>query len=139
MWTHPWPLVMKNRSLLLFQAISFTSKLYCSSDLILYVRASIKLTKSSLFPTAIVSPFGDQLMFMFSPFVLIVEMHFWTRASHIRMVLSPLAVDKRSGCVLCQQSWSTEPPCPLKVISLFYTKIAVISIFLLVTTYAVLI
>lgn len=109
MWMHPWPLVKKNKSLVLFHEISLTSKLYCSSALILCVRASINVTKSSLFPTAIVSPFGAQVILIFSPFVGIVATDFCCRVSHIRTDLSPLAVAKRSQFDWCQQSWSTDP------------------------------
>lgn len=41
----------------------------------LYVRVSINETRSSLFPTAMVLPFGDQAMLIFSPFVAIVAAH----------------------------------------------------------------
>lgn len=72
----------------------------------------MKVTKSSLFPTAIVLPSGDQVMLIFSPFVLVVEEHFAARISQMRTVLSPLAVLRRSELKACQQSWSTEPVCP---------------------------
>lgn len=119
MCMQPWPFVRKNRSLVLFQLISFTSKWNCSSASILCVRASMKVTRSSLLPTAIALPLGDQVMLMFSPLVLMVATHFCTRVSHILTDLSPLAVLSRSGLVWCQHNWSTEPPCPLNVISLF--------------------
>jgi hypothetical protein len=68
----PCPLVKKNRSDVLFHDISLTSKFDCSSATILLVLVSMKETKSSLFPTAIVFPSGDHAIFMFSPFVLII-------------------------------------------------------------------
>lgn len=114
---HPWPFVKKNKSLVLFQAISFTSKLNCSSARTLSVRVSMNVTKSSLFPTAIVWPSGDHVIFIFSPFVLIVVEHLPARTSHIRTVLSPLAVLNKSGCVACQHNWSTDPVWPLYVLS----------------------
>lgn len=92
----PCPFVKKNKLLVLFQDISFTSKLYCSSARILWVRASINVTKSSLFPTAIVSPFGAQVILIFSPFVGIVATDFCWRVSHILTDLSPLAVLNKS-------------------------------------------
>lgn len=113
----PWPLVKKNKSLVLFQAISFTSKLNCSSARILCVRVSMNVTISSLLPTAIVFPSGDQVILIFSPFVLIVVEHLPTRTSQMRTVLSPLAVLNRSGNVACQHNWSTEPVCPRYVLS----------------------
>lgn len=116
----PCPFVKKKRSLVLFHDISLTSNPYCSSDFILCVLASMKVTKSSLFPTAIVSPFGAQVMFMFSPLVLMVATHLATLVSHILTDLSPLAVLRRSGWDWCQHSWSTDPPCPLNVTSLFW-------------------
>lgn len=97
MWIEPCPFVKKNKSLVLFHDISLTSNPYCSSDLILCVRASIKVTKSSLLPTAIVSPFGAHVILIFSPFVFIVAMHLETLVSHILTDLSPLAVLRRSG------------------------------------------
>lgn len=66
-WICPCPLVRKNKSPVLFQLNSFTSNLNCSSFFVLWVFASIKVTKSSLLPTAIVLPSGDQLMLIFSP------------------------------------------------------------------------
>ena len=63
----PCPLVMKNKSPSLFQEISFTSNLNCSSALDLCVLMSMKVMRSSLLPTAIVLPSGDQQMLMFSP------------------------------------------------------------------------
>lgn len=137
----PPPLVRKNMSLSLFQEISFTSNLKCSSALEQCVLASMKVTTSSLLPTAMVWPSGLQQMLMFSPenvsrqkqvesqqtkteqmlaherrvgpLVLTVAMHLVVLTSHIRMVLSPDAVTNRSGLVGCQQSWSTLSPCPL--------------------------
>lgn len=50
----PLPFVRKNMSLSLFQEISFTSNLNCSSALERCVLASMKVTTSSLFPTAMV-------------------------------------------------------------------------------------
>lgn len=50
----PPPLVRKNMSLSLFQEISFTSNLKCSSALEECVLASMKVTTSSLLPTAMV-------------------------------------------------------------------------------------
>lgn len=96
----------------------FTSKLNCSSAHTLWFLVSINVTKSSLFPTAIVFPSGDHVIFMFSPFVLIIVEHFPARTSHIRTVLSPLAVLSKSGIVACQHNWSTEPVWPLNVVSL---------------------
>ena len=70
---HPSPLVKKNKLLLLFHSISFTSNLnLLSKSLRLSVRilnilASIKVTKSSLFPTAIEFPSGDHVILRFSP------------------------------------------------------------------------
>lgn len=63
----PFPLVRKNMLLSLFQEISFTSNLNCSSALERCVFASMKVTTSSLFPTAMVCPSGLQQMLMFSP------------------------------------------------------------------------
>lgn len=63
----PFPLVRKNMSLSLFHEISFTSNLNCSSALERCVLASMKVTTSSLFPTAMVWPSGLQQMLMFSP------------------------------------------------------------------------
>lgn len=63
----PLPFVRKNMSLSLFQEISFTSNLNCSSALERWVFASMNVTTSSLFPTAIVWPSGLQQMLMFSP------------------------------------------------------------------------
>lgn len=63
----PFPLVRKNMLLSLFQEISFTSNLNCSSALERCVLASMKVTTSSLFPTAMVCPSGLQQMLMFSP------------------------------------------------------------------------
>lgn len=63
----PLPLVRKNMLLSLFQEISFTSNLNCSSALERCVLASMKVTTSSLFPTAMVCPSGLQQMLMFSP------------------------------------------------------------------------
>lgn len=67
MWMQPCPFVRKKKLLCLFHEISFTSKLNCSSALILCVRVSMKVTRSSLFPTAIVLPSGDHVMLIFSP------------------------------------------------------------------------
>ena len=64
---HPWPLVKKKRLLALFHSISLTSNLKACSVLILNIRASMNVTKSSLFPTAIELPSGDQVMLIFSP------------------------------------------------------------------------
>jgi len=66
-WILPFPLVKKNRSPSLFQLISLTSNLNCSSTRALKVLASINVTKSSLFPTAMVWPSGDQHTLIFSP------------------------------------------------------------------------
>lgn len=63
----PPPLVRKNMSLSLFQEISLTSNLNCSSALERCVLASMKVTTSSLLPTAMVWPSGLQQMLMFSP------------------------------------------------------------------------
>lgn len=63
----PWPLVRKKRSPWLFHEISLTSNLNCSSARDLCVLASMKVTRSSLLPTAMVLPSGDQHMLMFSP------------------------------------------------------------------------
>jgi len=67
MWTQPSPFVRKNRSLVLFHEISFTSNWNCFSIFILVVLVSIKVTRSSLFPTAIVFPSGAHVILMFSP------------------------------------------------------------------------
>lgn len=67
MLMQPFPLVRKNMLLSLFQEISFTSNLNCSSALERCVLASMKVTTSSLFPTAMVCPSGLQQMLMFSP------------------------------------------------------------------------
>lgn len=67
MWMQPCPFVRKKKLLCLFHEISFTSKLNCSSALILCVRVSMKVTRSSLFPTAIVLPSGDHVILIFSP------------------------------------------------------------------------
>lgn len=120
MCTQPWPFVRKNKSLLLFHAISFTSKLNCSSARILCVRVSMNVTKSSLLPTAIVLPSGDHVMLIFSPFVLMVVAFLPARTSQMRTVLSPLAVLSRSGSVACQHNWSTDPVWPRNVVSLAY-------------------
>ena len=64
---HPCPLVKKNKLLLLFHSISFTSNLKGFSERILNILASIKVTKSSLLPTAIEFPSGDHVMLIFSP------------------------------------------------------------------------
>lgn len=63
----PWPLVRKNRSLSLFHEISLTSCLNCCSYCILLPLKSIKVTRSSLLPTAIVWPSGLQQILIFSP------------------------------------------------------------------------
>ena len=63
----PCPLVRKKRSPSLFHDISFTSNLYCSSLLDLWLLTSMNVIRSSLFPTAIVLPSGDQHILMFSP------------------------------------------------------------------------
>lgn len=63
----PCPLVKKNNDDSLFHDISLTSKLNCSSSIILLVLESIKVTKSSLLPTAIVLPSGDHVILIFSP------------------------------------------------------------------------
>lgn len=89
----------------------------CSPQ-ILRVRVSINVTRSSLLPTAIVFPSGDQVMLIFSPFVLIIVGNFPALTSQIRTVLSPLAVLNKSGKVACQHNWSTEPVCPRSVVSL---------------------
>lgn len=67
-------MVRKNKSEVLFQDISFTSKLNCSSTT-LYDLVSINETRSSLLPTAIVFPLGDHAILIFSPFVGIVATH----------------------------------------------------------------
>ncbi len=135
----PFPFVRKNMSLSLFQEISLTSNLNCSSPRARCVLASMKVTTSSLLPTAMVWPSGLQHMLMFSPkhyqrishtwinlkrstdmtdrlsaspLVLTVAMHLVVRTSQMRMVLSPDAVTNRSGLVGCQHSWSTLSPCP---------------------------
>ena len=63
----PGPLVRKKRSPSLFQLISLTSNLNCSSCLLLCVLMSINDTRSSLLPTATVDPSGDQHKLRFSP------------------------------------------------------------------------
>lgn len=67
MLMQPFPLVRKNMLLSLFQEISLTSNLNCSSAFERCVLASMKVTTSSLFPTAMVCPSGLQQMLMFSP------------------------------------------------------------------------
>lgn len=67
MLMQPLPFVKKNISLSLFQEISLTSNLNCSSARGRWVFASMKVTTSSLFPTAMVWPSGLQHMLMFSP------------------------------------------------------------------------
>lgn len=67
MLMQPLPLVKKNISLSLFQEISLTSNLNCSSARGRWVFASMKVTTSSLFPTAMVWPSGLQHMLIFSP------------------------------------------------------------------------
>uniref|UniRef100_A0A6B0UX71 Uncharacterized protein n=1 Tax=Ixodes ricinus TaxID=34613 RepID=A0A6B0UX71_IXORI len=114
MCMHPCPLVRKKWVFALFQEISFTSNLNCWSVRTLWERTSMKDTRSSLLPTAIVCPSGDQQMLMFSPFVPTTVTDFWVRASHRRTVLSKLAVANWSGLEGCQQSWSTLSPWPLK-------------------------
>lgn len=61
------------------------------------------------------------------PFVTIWAAHFCDLASQILTLLSPLAVLSKSEFEACQQSWSTLPPCPRKVNSLF-CKIVVLYI-----------
>ena len=78
----------------------------------LNVFESIKVTRSSLLPTAMVLPSGDQQMLMFSPLVLMVVTHLCDLESHSLTVLSPEAVASRSGLDGCQPSWSTESVCP---------------------------
>lgn len=67
MLIQPLPFVRKNMLLSLFQEISLTSNLNCSSALERCVLASIKVTTSSLLPTAMVCPSGLQQILMFSP------------------------------------------------------------------------
>ncbi|KAH9522898.1 hypothetical protein DERF_006450 [Dermatophagoides farinae] len=67
-------------------------------------RTSINVTISSLLPTAIVWPFGDQLIFRFSPGVSIVATHLAIRASQRRTVLSNEAVAKISLLIGCQHN-----------------------------------
>lgn len=67
MLIQPLPLVRKNMLLSLFQEISLTSNLNCSSAFERCVLASMKVTTSSLLPTAMVCPSGLQQMLMFSP------------------------------------------------------------------------
>lgn len=45
----------------------------------------MKETRSSLFPTAMVLPLGDQAMFMFSPFVGMLATHLWDLLDEWRM------------------------------------------------------
>ena len=65
--TCPVPEVKNKRLLSLFQLSSFTSNLNDCSARILAILVSIKVTRSSLLPTAMVWPSGDQHMFIFSP------------------------------------------------------------------------
>lgn len=67
MLMQPLPLVRKNMLLSLFQEISFTSNLNCSSVFGRWVLTSMNVTISSLFPTAMVWPSGLQQMLIFSP------------------------------------------------------------------------
>merc|ERR1719193_686765 len=83
------------------------------SQRILCVFASIKVTRSSLLPTAMVFPSGDHVMLMFSPLVVMDVTGLLVLASHILTVLSPEAVANKSALIGCQQSWSTESVCPL--------------------------
>lgn len=57
-----------------------------------------------------------------SPFVLMTAAALFVRESHIRTVLSPLAVAKWSGLFGCQQSWSTLSPCPRNMCSLLWIR-----------------
>ncbi len=84
----------------------------------LCVLASMKETRSSLLPTAMVFPSGDQSMLMFSPRVETEATHLEARASHILTLRSGEAVARRSGLVGCQHSWSTLSEWPLYVVSL---------------------
>ena len=76
MWILPGPLVRKNRSPAWFQLISLTSNLNCSSARILCDLVSMKVTRSSLLPTAIPCPSGAQQMLMFSP-KMASNIEFW--------------------------------------------------------------
>lgn len=67
MLIQPLPFVRKNMLLSLFQEISLTSNLNCSSAFERCVLASMKVTTSSLLPTAMVCPSGLQQILMFSP------------------------------------------------------------------------
>lgn len=86
MFTVPSPVVRKNKSFELFHDISFTytrvlmvlccfsriklqhtSTLNCSCALAFQVLVSKNVTRSSLFPTAMVRPLGLQHIFIFSP------------------------------------------------------------------------
>ena len=67
MLIQPLPFVRKNMLLSLFQEISLTSNLNCSSALERCVLASMNVTTSSLLPTAMVCPSGLQQILMFSP------------------------------------------------------------------------
>lgn len=73
----PFPFVRKNMSLSLFQEISLTSNLNCSSPRGRCVLASMKVTTSSLLPTAIVWPSGLQHMLIFSPKSCQRKSHIW--------------------------------------------------------------
>ena len=55
--------------------------------MILWVLASMNVTRSSLFPTAMVLPSGAQEMLIFSPFVGMVAIALVDLVSQIRTVL----------------------------------------------------
>jgi hypothetical protein len=57
----------------------------------------MNVMRSSLLPTAIVCPSFDQVMLIFSPFVLIVLIGLYVLVSQIRTVRSPEAVANKSG------------------------------------------
>merc|ERR1712002_936442 len=87
--------------------------------MILYVRVSTNVIRSSLLPTATVLPLGDQQMLMFSPRVDMTSVHrVELRESHTRMVLSPDAVTRRLELEGCQHRQSTLSLWPFIVQSL---------------------
>merc|ERR1712002_719197 len=87
--------------------------------MILYVRVSTNVIRSSLFPTATVLPLGLQQMLMFSPRVDMTSVHrVELRESQTRIVLSPEAVTSKFELDGCQYKQSTLSLCPFMVQSL---------------------
>jgi len=108
----PCPLVRKNRSASLFQLISFTSNLNCSSARGLCVFTSINVTRSSLLPTAIVWPSGDQHTLMFSPAPS--SLASLSSAAADRNNTQSVSIVKQQCCTFCCYSchWFTRPGIP---------------------------